>query len=60
MHFGEKCSAPEPPIIPTFQVPCHEEPRFSCFVESEAAGVSTELNLFRILESERISRNWYF
>ncbi|PON32289.1 Coenzyme PQQ biosynthesis protein [Parasponia andersonii] len=37
-HFGHKVSAPEPPIIPTFSVPSHEEPRFSCFVESEAAG----------------------
>ncbi|OMO91643.1 hypothetical protein COLO4_18249 [Corchorus olitorius] len=37
-HFGEKKSAPDPPIIPLFPVPSHEEPRFSCFVESEAAG----------------------
>ncbi|XP_062090969.1 zinc protease PQQL-like isoform X1 [Humulus lupulus] len=37
-HFGHKVSAPEPPLIPTFAVPSHEEPRFSCFVESEAAG----------------------
>ncbi|POO00604.1 Coenzyme PQQ biosynthesis protein [Trema orientale] len=37
-HFGHKVSAPEPPVIPTFSVPSHEEPRFSCFVESEAAG----------------------
>ncbi|KAM7276034.1 hypothetical protein ACFE04_017900 [Oxalis oulophora] len=37
-HFGEKISAPDPPIIPKFPVPTHEEPRFSCFVESEAAG----------------------
>lgn len=40
-HFGHKVSAPGPPVIPTFPVPSHEEPRFSCFVESEAAGVST-------------------
>lgn len=33
-------SAPEPPLLPHFPVPSHEEPRFSCFVESEAAGVS--------------------
>ncbi|OMO67363.1 hypothetical protein CCACVL1_20585 [Corchorus capsularis] len=37
-HFGEKNLAPDPPIIPLFPVPSHEEPRFSCFVESEAAG----------------------
>ncbi|XP_021276228.1 zinc protease PQQL-like isoform X2 [Herrania umbratica] len=37
-HFGEKNSAPDPPIIPLFPVPSHEGPRFSCFVESEAAG----------------------
>ncbi|KAF4371416.1 hypothetical protein F8388_001944 [Cannabis sativa] len=37
-HFGHKVSAPEPPVIPTFSVPSHNEPRFSCFVESEAAG----------------------
>ncbi|CAK9136275.1 unnamed protein product [Ilex paraguariensis] len=37
-HFGNKISAPDPPFIPKFLVPSHEEPRFSCFVESEAAG----------------------
>ncbi|KAB1209292.1 putative zinc protease PqqL [Morella rubra] len=37
-HFGQKSSASEPPLIPTFPVPSHEEPRCSCFVESEAAG----------------------
>lgn len=37
-HFGEKNSAPDPPIVPLIPVPSHEEPRFSCFVESEAAG----------------------
>ncbi|KAL5573042.1 hypothetical protein UlMin_022639 [Ulmus minor] len=37
-HFGHKSSVPEPPLIPTFSIPSHEEPRFSCFVESEAAG----------------------
>lgn len=40
-HFGQKAPAPlPPPVIPEFPVPSHEEPRFSCFVESEAAGVS--------------------
>ncbi|KDP33755.1 hypothetical protein JCGZ_07326 [Jatropha curcas] len=38
MHFGAKYSEPEPPQIPIFQVPSHEESRYSCFVESEAAG----------------------
>ena len=47
-HFGDKSSAPEPPLIPTFSVPSHEEPRFSCFVESEAAGVSESFCLFKI------------
>ncbi|KAL3535658.1 hypothetical protein ACH5RR_004119 [Cinchona calisaya] len=37
-HFGHKFSASNPPVIPSFPVPSHEEPRFSCFVESEAAG----------------------
>lgn len=37
-HFGHKLSPPDPPSIPYFQVPSHPEPRFSCFVESEAAG----------------------
>jgi len=39
-HFGQKIPDPDPPLMPTFQVPSHDEPRFSCFVESEAAGVS--------------------
>ncbi|KAL6577311.1 hypothetical protein OROMI_011587 [Orobanche minor] len=37
-HFGDKTPAVDPPIIPEFTVPSHEEPRFSSFVESEAAG----------------------
>ncbi|XP_047054247.1 zinc protease PQQL-like [Lolium rigidum] len=38
-HFGQKAPAPcPPPVIPDFPVPSHIEPRFSCFVESEAAG----------------------
>ncbi|KAG2598443.1 hypothetical protein PVAP13_5KG369400 [Panicum virgatum] len=38
-HFGQKAPGPlPPPVIPEFPVPSHEEPRFSCFVESEAAG----------------------
>ncbi|MCL7048539.1 hypothetical protein MKW94_026371 [Papaver nudicaule] len=38
MHFGSKVSPSVPPSIPNFPVPSHEEPRFSCFVESEAGG----------------------
>lgn len=47
-HFEGKNSGPDPPIIPSFPVPSHEDPCFSCFVESEAAGVSTlqVLNIF--------------
>ncbi|KAL6958556.1 hypothetical protein U1Q18_048858 [Sarracenia purpurea var. burkii] len=37
-HFGDKFSAPDPPLLPYFKVPSHVEPRFSCFAESEAAG----------------------
>ncbi|CAN1159942.1 Zinc protease PQQL-like [Linum perenne] len=37
-HFGPKYSALELPDLPMFEVSSHEEPRFSCFVESEAAG----------------------
>ncbi|XP_068334934.1 zinc protease PQQL-like [Pyrus communis] len=37
-QFGRKISAPDPPPIPSHPVPSHEEPRFSCFVESEASG----------------------
>ncbi|XP_058089289.1 zinc protease PQQL-like [Magnolia sinica] len=40
-HFGGKVSISTPPLIPEFPVPSHGEPRFSSFVESEAAGVST-------------------
>lgn len=43
-HFGHIQSACEPPHVPTFPIPSREEPRFSCFVESEAAGVSSPLN----------------
>ncbi|PKA56306.1 Ubiquinol-cytochrome-c reductase complex core protein I, mitochondrial [Apostasia shenzhenica] len=38
-HFGKKASLSQPLAhIPEFCVPTHSEPRFSCFVESEAAG----------------------
>ncbi|XVF49050.1 hypothetical protein PTKIN_Ptkin03bG0237700 [Pterospermum kingtungense] len=39
-HFGHKISKPDLPSIPQFPVPSHEEPRFSYFVEPEAAGSS--------------------
>lgn len=39
-HFGQKKSTIDPPVIPKFPVPSHQEPRFSCFIESEAGGVS--------------------
>ncbi|KAF8400960.1 hypothetical protein HHK36_014263 [Tetracentron sinense] len=43
IHFGQKVSASgPPPLIPFFPVPSHMEPRFSCFIESESAGVSTQ------------------
>ncbi|KAH9801198.1 zinc protease PQQL-like [Citrus sinensis] len=34
----KKKSATDPPVIPKFPVPSHQEPRFSCFIESEAGG----------------------
>ncbi|KAH7572183.1 hypothetical protein JRO89_XS04G0216300 [Xanthoceras sorbifolium] len=37
-HFGQKNSATDQPFLPMFPVPSHQEPRFSCFTESEAAG----------------------
>ncbi|XP_057765310.1 zinc protease PQQL-like isoform X1 [Salvia miltiorrhiza] len=37
-HFRNKNPAVDSPRIPRFIVPSHEEPRFSSFVESEAAG----------------------
>ena len=46
-HFDHKAPAPcPPPVIPEFPVPSHSEPRFSCFVESEAAGVSTVILIY--------------
>ncbi|XP_035831688.1 uncharacterized protein LOC110868180 [Helianthus annuus] len=39
-HFGSKVFATDYVDIPRFLVPSHEEPRISCFMESEAAGVS--------------------
>ncbi|XP_039116038.1 zinc protease PQQL-like isoform X1 [Dioscorea cayenensis subsp. rotundata] len=38
IHFGQKVPSSIIPVIPDFPVPSHNEPRFSCFVESEAAG----------------------
>ncbi|KAL4301725.1 hypothetical protein GQ457_10G017130 [Hibiscus cannabinus] len=36
-NFGHKYSALEPPPIPHFKVPSHDDPRFSYFVEPEAS-----------------------
>ncbi|XP_074336220.1 zinc protease PQQL-like [Apium graveolens] len=38
MYFGNKISASDPPPIPHFLVPSHEEPQYSCLLESEAVG----------------------
>ncbi|KAK6139598.1 hypothetical protein DH2020_026665 [Rehmannia glutinosa] len=43
-HFEDKVPALDPPLIPQFTVPSHEEPRFSSFVESEAAGSAVMLS----------------
>ncbi|KAI3979209.1 hypothetical protein MKX01_017034 [Papaver californicum] len=40
MHFCFKVLPTAPPSIPDFPVTSHEERWFSCFVESEAGGVS--------------------
>ncbi|KAJ4708591.1 zinc protease PQQL-like [Melia azedarach] len=37
-HFRQKNSVTDPPVIPKFSVASHQEPRFSCFIESEAGG----------------------
>ncbi|GLT32236.1 hypothetical protein SLA2020_069160 [Shorea laevis] len=37
-HFGQKTSASDPSPVPNFHVPSHEQPRYSCFVDSEATG----------------------
>ncbi|KAL3747335.1 hypothetical protein ACJRO7_016163 [Eucalyptus globulus] len=37
-HFGQKGAVPDLQPIPTYSVPSHDEPRFSYFVEREAAG----------------------
>ncbi|KAJ0447570.1 hypothetical protein HanLR1_Chr17g0665561 [Helianthus annuus] len=39
-HFGSKVFATDYVDIPRFLVPSHEEPRISCFMEFEAAGVN--------------------
>ncbi|KAL2501004.1 Insulinase (Peptidase family M16) protein [Forsythia ovata] len=50
-HFGDKIPAVDPPPIPHFSVPSHEEPRFSSFVESEAAGSAVMISC-KILANE--------
>ncbi|KNA14112.1 hypothetical protein SOVF_110570 [Spinacia oleracea] len=47
VHFGQKSSSHEPPDIPNFPVPSHDEPRFSCFIESEAAGSAVMISCKR-------------
>ncbi|GKV28045.1 hypothetical protein SLEP1_g37144 [Rubroshorea leprosula] len=37
-HFSQKTSASNPSPVPNFHVPSHEQPRYSCFVDSEATG----------------------
>ncbi|KAL8136373.1 hypothetical protein V2J09_002374 [Rumex salicifolius] len=41
-HFGSIASA-NPPLIPVVEVPFHQEPRYSCLVESEASGTTVEI-----------------
>ncbi|OMO91640.1 hypothetical protein COLO4_18245 [Corchorus olitorius] len=43
-HFGHKHSALDPPPIPQFPVPSHEDPRFSYFVEPEASESAVCIN----------------
>ncbi|CAI9759054.1 unnamed protein product [Fraxinus pennsylvanica] len=50
-HFGEKVPPVDPLLIPHFSVPAHEEPRFSSFVESEAAGSAVMISC-KILANE--------
>ncbi|KAL5728894.1 hypothetical protein ACHQM5_001921 [Ranunculus cassubicifolius] len=44
MHFGQKINAHSPPLVPYYPVPSHTEPRFSCFVESEACGTAVMIS----------------
>lgn len=57
-HFGHKFSAPVPPVMPYFPVPCHEEPRFSCFVESEAAGSAVMISCKMPVEELRTVKDY--
>ncbi|KAL6558843.1 hypothetical protein OROMI_019193 [Orobanche minor] len=43
-YFEDKTPALDPPLIPQFTVPSHDEPRFSSFVEREAAGSSVRIS----------------
>ncbi|OMO67338.1 hypothetical protein CCACVL1_20590 [Corchorus capsularis] len=43
-HFGHKHSALDPPPIPQFPVPSHDDPRFSYFVEPEASESAVCIN----------------
>ncbi|KAM7509636.1 hypothetical protein LguiA_020089 [Lonicera macranthoides] len=57
-HFGDKISAPDPPLIPNFPVPSHEDPRFSCFVESEAAGSAVMISCKMPVDELRTVRDY--
>ncbi|XP_020597677.1 zinc protease PQQL-like isoform X2 [Phalaenopsis equestris] len=58
-HFGQKTSISHPPpIIPEFLVPSHNEPRFSCFVESEAAGSAVMISCKIPLDEMKTVKNY--
>lgn len=59
-HFGQKVSVTGSyPPIPDFPVPSHKEPRFSCFVESEAAGVSSTFLLVLSMDVRAVASEMY-
>ncbi|KAE8698399.1 Mitochondrial-processing peptidase subunit beta [Hibiscus syriacus] len=51
INFGHKYSALDPPPIPQFKVPPHEDPRFSYFVEPEASGSAVVIS-YKMQEDE--------
>ncbi|PKU71070.1 zinc protease PQQL-like [Dendrobium catenatum] len=58
-HFGQKASSSyPPPAIPEFPVPSHNEPRFSCFVESEAAGSAVMISCKIPVDEMRTVKNY--
>lgn len=52
MHFGQKVSPDSSPLVPHYPVPSHAEPRFSCFVDSEA-GLSEVMISCKMQVNER-------